>query len=63
MKDNCEDPIVKCFGCEKEFKNNPNAKMNVDNVKYYACSGECKGIVANKAKKLKKSEEAKNQVS
>jgi hypothetical protein len=62
MKDNCEEPIVTCFGCDKEFRNNPQARFEVGKSKYYACSGNCKSTIAGKVKSIIKAEEKKRQI-
>ena len=62
MKDNAEEPIVECANCGKPFKNNPHAKMFVGDDKFYACSGDCKARVADKARKEKKQEKQKQMI-
>ena len=54
IKENYEEPVVKCDGCSKEFRNNPLAKLIIGNDKYYACCGDCKGKVSDRARKEKK---------
>jgi hypothetical protein len=42
MADNVEEAIVKCNGCNKEIKNTPSSRHVFDDIKYYACSIDCK---------------------
>lgn len=62
MKENAEEPVVACNHCGKEFKNNVHARFYVGDDKYYACSGDCKGRIAEKARSEKKKEKQKQQL-
>jgi hypothetical protein len=63
MKEDFEEPVVKCSACGTEFKNNASARFIQDDQKFYACSGDCKAKLANRVRKEKKDKEKKDAIS
>ena len=63
MKEDFDDPVVKCDSCGKDFKNNPNARFIQDESKFYACSGDCKAKLAGRVRKQKKDQDKKDAIS
>jgi hypothetical protein len=54
MLSDFEDPVVTCGGCGVQFRNNPNARLFVEDQKFYACSGDCKAKIGSRVRKEKK---------
>jgi hypothetical protein len=62
MKENYEEPIVECEGCNKKFSNNKNASIIVGEKRYYACSGPCKSKVGEIMRRRERNEERKEKL-
>jgi hypothetical protein len=59
MNENFGEPVVNCSSCNKEIPNNKHTRFDHNNVRYFACSGDCKGKVFMKAKRIEKNEQKK----
>jgi hypothetical protein len=56
MQENYEEPIVECENCKTKFSNNKNAAIYVNDKRYYACSGSCKGKISDVMRRREKNE-------
>ena len=63
LKEDFEEPVVKCNACGTEFKNNISARFIQDDQKFYACSGDCKAKLASRVKKEKKDKDKREAIS
>ena len=63
MSQSFEEAVVICKACGNQFKNNPSAIIEKYEKKYYACSGECKYKIYQKAEKEKKDNVKKNMIN
>eukprot|EP00347_Sterkiella_histriomuscorum_P002251 403368889 len=62
MKDNAEEAIVKCNGCDKEIRNHQKTWLEINDIKFYVCSLDCRIKQKEKVNKLDKLGKTKKRV-